>query len=61
MGWDISERGLKVVLNKNVPELAEQYFPEMLEGFTEEKIVSYFAHPGGPKVLEAIQQGFGVN
>ena len=61
MGWDISERGLKVILNKNVPELAEQYFPELLEGFTEEGIVSYFAHPGGPKVLEAIQQGFGVN
>ena len=62
MGWDIGEKGLKIILNKNVPEVAEKQLKKPLLDFLEKSnlqlcdIASFFAHPGGPKVLLAIEK-----
>ncbi len=62
MGWDISEKGFQVVLSPEVPEVVREHLREDVDrfladqGLQRESIVSWVAHPGGPKVLEAMQE-----
>ncbi len=64
MGWDVSESGLKIILNKNVPDVTETYLPTPLNEFFKRKeiqrsdIHTFIAHPGGPKVLLAMEKVF---
>lgn len=62
MGWDISESGFKIVLSADVPTVArEKLRPDVdaflaEHGLTRDDISSWVCHPGGPKVLEAMQE-----
>ncbi len=62
MGWDISETGFKIVLSSEVPVVArEKLRPDVDafladQGLTRDDISSWVCHPGGPKVLEAMQE-----
>ncbi|HSG40241.1 MAG TPA: 3-oxoacyl-[acyl-carrier-protein] synthase III C-terminal domain-containing protein [Thermoanaerobaculia bacterium] len=62
MGWDISESGFKIVLSADVPTVArEKLRPDVdaflaEHGLTRADISSWVCHPGGPKVLEAMQE-----
>lgn len=62
MGWDISERGFQVVLSAEVPEVVRRFLrrdvDEFLkdQGVSRSQIVSWVAHPGGPRVLDALQE-----
>lgn len=62
MGWDISESGFKIVLSSDVPVVArEKLRPDVdaflaEHGLTRDDISSWVCHPGGPKVLEAMQE-----
>ncbi|MDH3743904.1 MAG: type III polyketide synthase [Acidobacteriota bacterium] len=62
MGWDISEKGFQVVLSPEVPEVVRQHLRRDVDtfladhGLSKESITSWVAHPGGPKVLEAMQE-----
>lgn len=62
MGWDISETGFKIVLSGDVPGVArEKLRPDVDafladQGLTRADIASWVCHPGGPKVLEAMQE-----
>ncbi|MFD5134308.1 type III polyketide synthase [Streptomyces olindensis] len=66
MGWDVGARGFKIVLDASVPDLVRRYAGEDVRGFlaehglTGDDIGWYVAHPGGPKVLEALQDALGV-
>ncbi|WP_122817624.1 type III polyketide synthase [Nocardioides pantholopis] len=66
MGWDVGSTGLKIVLDSAVPDIVRAYVGEDVRGFLEdhglrrEDIEWYVAHPGGPKVLEALQDTLGV-
>lgn len=61
MGWDISESGLKIVLGPEVPALVQEYLGEDVSAFLADHdlktddIVAWVAHPGGPKVMEAVE------
>jgi alkylresorcinol/alkylpyrone synthase len=61
MGWDISERGFKIVLSADVPEMVQRYLRRDVDAFLAEHelhrkdIATWISHPGGPKVLEAMQ------
>ena len=61
MGWDIGSRGFRIVLSAGVAEVVEQYLGDDAEAFLAahdlkvEDVVTWVAHPGGPKVLEAMQ------
>ena len=67
MGWDVGTTGLKIVLDSNVPVLVNQYVGEDVRAFladhglTQADIEWYVAHPGGPKVLEALQATLGLD
>jgi alkylresorcinol/alkylpyrone synthase len=62
MGWDISEKGFQVVLSAEVPEMARRNLRQDVDdflgaqGLSRSEIVSWVAHPGGPKVVSAVEE-----
>lgn len=62
MGWDISEQGFQIVLSADVPVLVRERVRgdvnSFLEsnGLTQGDIHTWVCHPGGPKVLFAMQE-----
>lgn len=67
MGWDVGAGGLKIVLDSRVPELVETYVGGDVaafladHGLRRDDVEWYVAHPGGPKVLEALQATLGLD
>lgn len=61
MGWDISEQGFGIVLSPRLPELIKTRLAGDVASFlksnrlSREQIQNWIIHPGGPRVLEAIQ------
>ena len=61
MGWDISERGFRVVLSAGVGDVISQYLREDVDAFLSRHgrnvsdISRWVCHPGGPRVLQAIE------
>lgn len=66
MGWDISEKGFQVVLSAEVPEVVRTHLRQDVDRFLEDQglsrkhISSWVAHPGGPRVLEAMQEALDI-
>lgn len=62
MGWDISERGFGIVLSADVPNMVTDHLRQDVDAFlaehelTRDDIASWVCHPGGPKVLQAMEQ-----
>jgi alkylresorcinol/alkylpyrone synthase len=62
MGWDISGQGFQIVLSANVPDVVRQHLPGDIDSFlgehglTRADIGWWVSHPGGPKVLEAMEE-----
>ena len=62
MGWRITDRGFRVVLAASVPEVVETYLRRDVDAFlagcglTRRDIASYVCHPGGPRVLAAVER-----
>jgi alkylresorcinol/alkylpyrone synthase len=62
MGWDISETGFKIVLSADVPKVVEEHMKEDVDAFlgdyglSRADVASWVCHPGGPKVLETMQE-----
>ncbi len=67
MGWEVGTTGLKIVLDSSVPALVHRYVGEDVEAFltdrdlTRDDIEWYVAHPGGPKVLEALREALDLD
>jgi alkylresorcinol/alkylpyrone synthase len=67
MGWDISETGFKIVLSADVPVVARDKLRPDVDAFlaehglTRDDIASWVCHPGGPKVLEAMQEALALD
>src|ERR1700722_10132912 len=66
MGWDISEKGFRIVLSPEVPDTVMRHLGEDVDtflaenGFKRSDIGSWVMHPGGPKVLEATAASLGI-
>jgi alkylresorcinol/alkylpyrone synthase len=66
MGWDISARGLQIVLGPEIPTFVEQYLGDDVTDFLARHglriadIGAWVSHPGGPKVIEAITATLGL-
>ncbi|MEP6665284.1 MAG: 3-oxoacyl-[acyl-carrier-protein] synthase III C-terminal domain-containing protein [Nocardioidaceae bacterium] len=62
MGWDIGASGLKIVLGAEVPDLVSEYLGEDVTQFLKAHdlaitdVTGWVAHPGGPKVLLAMEE-----
>ncbi len=61
MGWDVRSTGLRIVLDAEVPNLIARHVRGDVDGFladhglTRADIGWWVCHPGGPKVIEAIE------
>jgi alkylresorcinol/alkylpyrone synthase len=66
MGWDVRSSGLQIVLGADVPELVEKYLAEDVKGLLSAHdldiadVGGWVSHPGGPKVIEAVQRSLGL-
>lgn len=62
MGWDVSADGLGIVLDPAVPSIVRRYLGEDVRGFLGghgldvADITHWVCHPGGPKVIVAIEE-----
>jgi alkylresorcinol/alkylpyrone synthase len=62
MGWDVGEGGFKVILSADVPRIAGEKVRPLLDAFLAQHDLSladidhWITHPGGPKVLDALQE-----
>lgn len=62
MGWNVSNDGLEVVFSKSIPSLVNSFWKGHIQNFLklsdleEQDVHSFIAHPGGKKVLEAMEQ-----
>jgi alkylresorcinol/alkylpyrone synthase len=66
MGWDISENGFRVILSPKLPELIKSRLAADVDSFLYEyglrrgDIGCWVIHPGGPRILEAVQEALGL-
>jgi alkylresorcinol/alkylpyrone synthase len=62
MGWHVSEAGFRIVLSGEVPLMVEKHLRGDVDAFLAEHglrrgdIEAWICHPGGPRVLEAMQE-----
>lgn len=67
MGWDIGSRGFKLVLSADVPDIVAEYLEDDVVGFLSEHdlkpadITRWVCHPGGPKILQAMENALGLH
>lgn len=65
MGFDLTNGGLKMVLDIEVPETIAQHFNQIVYPFLErnqlpvEKLDHLIFHPGGRKIMETVEELFG--
>ncbi len=62
MGWEVSEHGFGIVLSADVPRMVTDNLRQDVDrfltdhGLERRDVVSWVCHPGGPKVLEAMEE-----
>jgi alkylresorcinol/alkylpyrone synthase len=67
MGWNISEKGFRIILSTEVPTLIRQNLGRDVEAFLADNghkrsdLKSFVLHTGGPKVLEASADALGLH
>jgi alkylresorcinol/alkylpyrone synthase len=67
MGWDVEDPGLAVVFDRAIPPFIEAELAEAVEemcaklGVTREEIGRFCCHPGGVKVIDAIESALHLN
>jgi alkylresorcinol/alkylpyrone synthase len=66
MGWDVADDGLRAIFSRDIPRLvAAELGPVADEflarhGFGRSDIGRFICHPGGPKVIDAYEDVFGL-
>ena len=66
MGWDVTDAGMQIVLSGDVPRTAREALRPPVEAFLAEHglgvsdVGRWLCHPGGPKVVDAIEGGLGL-
>ncbi len=67
MGFDNTDGGLKVVLSPQLPRFLRAELPSRVEPFLAEHglgvadLTHFLLHPGGPKVIAALEKSFGLS
>ncbi|TXN35665.1 type III polyketide synthase [Flagellimonas hymeniacidonis] len=65
MGFDLTNTGLKMILDPAVPEVIANRFPEIVHPFLErfnssiDKVDHLIFHPGGKKIVQTVEELFG--
>jgi predicted naringenin-chalcone synthase len=67
MGWRIGDRGFEMDLDPEVPGLVEAHARPWLaewlggRGLAPEDVGSFAVHPGGPRILDAVERSLGLD
>jgi alkylresorcinol/alkylpyrone synthase len=67
MGWDVEDPGLKVVFDRAIPPFVEAELAQAVDGICDEigvrrdEIDRFCCHPGGVKVIDAIESALHLN
>ncbi|MES2768822.1 MAG: 3-oxoacyl-[acyl-carrier-protein] synthase III C-terminal domain-containing protein [Bdellovibrionota bacterium] len=62
MGYELRNSGLKIVLDRDVPDTIQEHFPKLFLPFLErnnlkvEDIHNYMFHPGGKKIINRVEE-----
>ncbi len=65
MGFDLTNEGLKMVLDPSVPQTIADHFPDILFPFLKkydssiERVEHLIFHPGGKKIVQTVEDLFG--
>lgn len=66
MGWKIGTSGFRIVLSVDVATVTEKYLGDDVRNFladhglTTKDVTTWVCHPGGPKVIEAVEGGLNL-
>jgi alkylresorcinol/alkylpyrone synthase len=66
MGWDVGDRGFKVILDKSVPDVVRRHAREDVDGLLAPRglarsdVAAWIAHPGGPAVIQAFEDALAL-
>ncbi len=66
MGWEVAEDGLKPVFSRDIPRLVAKKMGAAARDFLGDHglrladIDRFVCHPGGPKVIDALEDAFGL-
>ena len=64
MGWEVTGRGLEVVMSRSIPNIVKRYMRDATDDFLDSvglclaDIDDLVCHPGGAKVLDALEGAF---
>jgi alkylresorcinol/alkylpyrone synthase len=67
MGWDVEDPGLAVVFDRAIPPFIEEHLAPAVDeicgrlGMARDDIARYCCHPGGVKVIDAIESALELN
>ena len=67
MGWSVVSRGLQVIFDQRIPDIIREHAVSELEallqshGLSRADVREYLYHPGGPKVLQAYAEAYGID
>ncbi|HEY4433453.1 MAG TPA: 3-oxoacyl-[acyl-carrier-protein] synthase III C-terminal domain-containing protein [Candidatus Cybelea sp.] len=67
MGWDVTGEGLKAIFSRDIPDLVTTKLNEVATSFLEEHSLTladidrFVCHPGGAKVLDALEVAFEID
>lgn len=65
MGFDLTNKGLKMVLDIEVPSTIAEHFPAIIHPFlasygtSVEEVTHFIFHPGGKKIIQTVEELFG--
>ena len=63
MGWTVGDHGFEMMLSRKVPGLIAANLRPWLQGWLSDnglsldRVASWAVHPGGPKILSAVEEG----
>ena len=66
MGWNVGSSGFQLVMSRDVPKMADDHLRGEVDSFLADQglsigdISTWVCHPGGPKVLDSIENAIGL-
>ncbi len=66
MGWVVGDHGFEMTLSRRIPGLIARHLRPWMEGWLAKHglsvatVGSWAVHPGGPKILGAVEEGLGL-
>ncbi|MBV8149015.1 MAG: type III polyketide synthase [Candidatus Eremiobacteraeota bacterium] len=66
MGWDVTGDGLRAIFSRDIPELVTTQLHDVVVGFLAEHgltlsdVDRFVCHPGGAKVVDALEVAYGL-